>query len=103
MKKSAKCISSKAVECQPSVVFYFMRIARWVALLLLTGIGGMSAALQFQRHQDISWLFVSVCILCGIILFWIGHSIMKSECATRRRCGTCNKTTGIGNITIRQI
>lgn len=103
MKKQAKCVSAQAVECQQSVVFYFMRIARWVALLLLVGIGSMAALLQFQRHQDISWLFVVVCALCGIILFWVGHSIMKSECATRHRCGTCNKAPKVGNITIRQI
>lgn len=103
MKKSAKCVSAKAVECQQSVVFYFMRIARWVALLLMVGIGSMGAALQFYHHQDINWMFVGICTLCGIILFWIGHCIMKSECATRSRCGTCNKTPSIGNITIRQI
>ncbi len=54
MKKSAKCINSKAVECQPSVVFYFMRIARWVALLLMVGTGSIGAALQFYHHQDLT-------------------------------------------------
>lgn len=103
MKKQAKCVSAQAVECQQSVVFYFMRIARWVALLLLISIGSMAALLQFQHNQDINWVFVAVCTLCGIILFWIGHSIMKSECANRRRCGTCNKAPNVGNITIRQI
>ncbi|WGZ93554.1 MAG: hypothetical protein QJT81_17405 [Candidatus Thiothrix putei] len=103
MKKQAQCINSKALECEQSVVFYFMRVARWVAFLLLVGIGGMGALLQFQRHQDINWMFVSVCIVCGVGLFWIGHCIMKSECATRKRCGTCNKSTIVGGITIRQV
>ncbi|SEA80895.1 hypothetical protein SAMN05660964_02492 [Thiothrix caldifontis] len=103
MKKQAKCINSKALECEQSVVFYFMRVARWVAFLLLVGIGVMGALLQFQRHQDINWMFVSVCIACGVGLFWVGHCIMKSECATRKRCGTCNKSTTVGNITIRQV
>lgn len=82
---------TQAIECQQSLVFYFMRTARWVALLLLVGIGSMDAVLQFQRQQNINWIFVSICILSGVILFWIGHCIMRSECASRRDCGTCNK------------
>lgn len=93
MKKPTKCIHARNVECQqPSLVFYFMRTAKWVALSWLVGIGVMGVLLQFQRHQDVNWVFFSVCLLCGLILFWIGHCIMKSECASKRRHGTCNST-----------
>lgn len=103
MKKHVKCITAKNLDCEQSLVFYFMRSAKWVALALLVGIGGLSAALQFQRQQDINWIFFSICILCGAILFWIGHCLMKNECATQRRCGTCNKEPPtIGNVPVRQ-
>ncbi|WP_156946839.1 hypothetical protein [Thiothrix lacustris] len=103
MKKQAKCVGNKMIDCEQSLVFYFMRSAKWVALALLVGIGVMGAALQFQRSQEVNWLFFSVCILCGLILFWIGHSLMKNECTTQQRNGTCNKAPStIGDITIRQ-
>ena len=103
MKKQAKCISANTVNCEQSLVFYFMRAAKWLALALLVGIGGLSTLLQFQRHQDINWVFFSVCILCGFILFWIGHCLMRNECASMRRSNTCNnKMPTVGNINIRQ-
>ena len=52
MKKHVKCITAKNLDCEQSLVFYFMRSAKWVALALLVGIGGLSAALQFQRQQE---------------------------------------------------
>lgn len=103
MKKQAKCISVKTLDCEQSLVFRFMRVAKWLALALLLGIGSAGVFLQFQRHQDINWMFFAVCTLCGVVLFWIGHCIMKSECATQRRCGTCAKTpSSIGGLPIRQ-
>lgn len=102
MKKQAKCITVKTIDCEQSLVFYFMRSAKWVALALLISIGVLGTALQFQRHQDVNWMFFSICILCGAVLFWIGHCLMKNECATQRQCGTCNKVPTVGNIAVRQ-
>jgi hypothetical protein len=89
MNRQARCINTKQAECPLSVVFYFMRVAKWIALSLMVGIGISGALLQFQRHQSVNWMFVTVCLACGVILFWIGHCIMKSECRVKRRVGTC--------------
>ena len=103
MKRNTQCIHTQQIECQPSLVFHFMRVAKWIALSLLLGIGFMGALLQFQRHQEINWMFFSVCIVCGVILFWIGHCIMKSDCAIKRRCGTCVKVSTVSLTKIRQV
>ncbi len=97
MYSKSKCANTL---CEKSLVFRFIRVARWVALLLLTGIGSLGAFLQYQRHQDINWMFFSVCIICGIMLFWMGRCIMKSECASRRRAAACNRVATINNIPI---
>lgn len=103
MKNQSKCISVKTIQCEQSLVFRFMRTAKWVALSLMTGIGVSSAFLQMQRHQDINWMFFSICLLSGVILFWIGHCIMKGECITKRRCGSCNKVSSLNGLPIRQM
>jgi hypothetical protein len=86
--------------CEKSLVFRFIRVARWVALGLLVGIGTLGAFLQYKNHQDINWAFFSICIICGIMLFWMGRCILKSECAARRRAVSCSKVSTIGNIPI---
>ncbi|EIJ33744.1 hypothetical protein [Thiothrix nivea] len=103
MKNQTKCIGSQTIHCEQSLVFQFMRVAKWVALFLLTGIGAGSSYLQLQRNQEVNWVFFGICLACGVILFWIGHTIMKSECATKRRCGTCNKEPNVGGIPVRQL
>lgn len=103
MRKSAKCIQTNKTSCDQSLVFRFMRIAKWVALLLLLGIGFADIWLQLQRSQAINWLFFSLCSVGGIGLFWIGHCIMQSECAMQRRCGTCNRDNASTAIPIRSL
>lgn len=103
MNNQAKCINLKTIDCEQSLVFRFMRTAKWVALLLLIGIGTGSAYIQFQHQQNVNWIFFSVCMVCGIILFWVGHSIMISECVTKRRCGSCSKVTAMNGVPMRQV
>ena len=55
----SKCASANS--CQKSLTFHFMQAARWVALLLLCGVGIGLTALEFFRHENISWVFLCVC------------------------------------------
>lgn len=76
-------------RCEKSLTLQFISMARWVALLLLVGIGTMTVLLQYERHQEINWVFFSVCATGGIVLFWIGTCLMKSECSTLQQRGRC--------------
>ena len=53
-------------KCERSLVFQVIAVARWVALILLMGIGLTAIWLQYQNQQDIGWLFFVVCIM-GVI------------------------------------
>ncbi len=72
-------------KCERSLVFQVIAVARWVALILLMGIGLTAIWLQYQNQQDIGWLFFVVCIMGGGVLFWMGTCLLKSECMAQQR------------------
>lgn len=86
-------INDKTASCEKSLVFRFIRIARWIALFLLLGIGVLGTSFQYERHHDIDWMFFTVCAVCGIMLFWMGRCILKSECNNKRGNGKCRRHT----------
>lgn len=99
MNSKAKCW--EANKCEKSLTFRFIKVARWVALFLLVGIGALGSYFQQQRGQDINWMFLGVCVFCGIMLFWMGRCILKSECQHRlagNRCGKHVKTISTENL-----
>ena len=91
--KILKCASANS--CQKSLTFHFMQAARWVALLLLCGVGIGLTVLEFYRHEDISWIFLAVCVASGLMLFWLGRCLMQTECTTMRRVGSCARAASL--------
>jgi hypothetical protein len=85
-------------RCEKSLTLEFISMARWVALLLLMGIGAMAVLLQYERHQEINWIFFSVCAFGGIVLFWIGGCLLRSECSTLKQKGRCVQQTTLSPI-----
>lgn len=90
MNSKARCWEMK--KCEKSLAFRFIKVARWVALLLLVGIGTLGAFLQYRAGQDVNWMFLAVCVFCGIMLFWMGRCLLKSECQHRLANNRCGKT-----------
>lgn len=88
MNQKAKC--TFVSSCEQALAYRFIRIARWVALALLVGIGLGGWWAGYQR-QDINWLFVGVCVSCGVLLFWMGSCILRSECQRQRSKASCPK------------
>ena len=88
-----KCASANS--CQKSLTFHFMQAARWVALLLLCSVGIGLTALEFFRHENISWVFLGVCVASGLMLFWLGQCLMQTECSTMKRAGSCAKAASL--------
>ncbi len=78
-------------KCEKSLTFHFIKVARWVALLLLVGIGLLGVYSQYRMGQEVSWMFLSVCVFCGIMLFWLGHCMLSSECQYRMSNNRCGK------------
>lgn len=88
-------------KCEKSLTFHFIKVARWVALFLLVGIGALGAYFQHEHGQEINWMFLGVCVACGVMLFWMGRCILKSECQYRMansRCGKHVKTVSASNL-----
>ncbi|HRJ51650.1 MAG TPA: hypothetical protein PLE99_02695 [Candidatus Thiothrix moscowensis] len=103
MNDKAKCWALH--RCEKSLAFRFINIARWVALLLLVGIGVMGAYVQHQQGQDVSWVFVGVCVISGVMLFWMGRCLLKSECQHRQPVGgSCGKQDkGVATIKLSSV
>lgn len=78
-------------RCEKSLVFQFINTARWLALLLMITIASTTALLQYTRQQPVNWLFFTVCVVAGGILFWIGNCLIRSECASHKRTGRCRR------------
>lgn len=72
-------------DCYESLTFQFIRIARWLALFLLVGIGVIGTYLKYERYHEINWMFLLVCVISGVLLFWMGRCLQKSNCSRRRR------------------
>jgi protein-S-isoprenylcysteine O-methyltransferase Ste14 len=103
--KILKC--AKSNSCQKSLVFRFLQTARWVALLLLCGVGVGLTLLDFYHSASISWVFLGVCVFGGVMLFWVGRCLMQSECSTVKRTGACRQAhalirhTSVGQTIVR--
>jgi hypothetical protein len=76
-------IYSKKHSHKESLIYQFMRTAKWVALLLLFSIGFGMAYLQYLHREPISWGFLGICIASGLLLFWIGRCLTHSECSQK--------------------
>lgn len=89
MKGQTDC----ARKCDRTLVYEFLAVARWLALVLLVTIGSAAVWLQYIHQQEINWLFLLICVSGGVILFWIGRCLLKSECLSMQQQGRCRRTT----------
>lgn len=76
--------------CAHSLVARFMAVARWGALALLLGIGFADVILHLSRGDAVNWVFCGICVVSGVILFWMGQCLLESECGTRKKAGSCH-------------
>ena len=73
---------------KPSFICHFMVMTKWFAMLLLFGLAAAEVYVQYSRNMDINWAFAIICVVCGILVFWIGHALFAPE---RQRLRRLNK------------
>lgn len=69
----------------PSFICQFMGITKWFAMFLLFGLAAAEVYVQYTREMEINWAFATICIVCGVLLFWIGHALFAPERRIRSR------------------
>lgn len=70
---------------KPSPLCRFMGITKWFAMFLLFGLAAAEVYVQHMRNMEINWAFAIICVICGILVFWIGHALFAPERQMRRR------------------
>lgn len=71
-----------------SFICRFMGMTKWFAMLLLFGLAVAEVYVQYSRNMSINWAFAIICVVCGILVFWIGHALFSPG---RQRLRRLNK------------
>lgn len=79
---------------KPSFICRFMGVTKWFAMFLLFGLAAAEVYVQHSRGMEINWAFAIICVVCGILVFWIGHALFAPERQMRRRLKQLERERG---------